>query len=293
MNNFLFSNIDYSFLKTKKGFYFGLLIGITLPLMLTLASVVYATGEGSPIECLNPTTTLTDNQNLLTFTAPEGSIVDGVCIHSGNNMFGGNQHSEVLSNGTYENGCYTVSGVGTQTITVQRVGTPSPTCQGLSHVDVLDGPTPSPSPTPTPIPSASPTPTPTPDITPTANPTPTPVVTPTPTPFTTTNPTPTPTVSPTPTPTPTPTPLPTTTSTPTSSPIIIVVQSEQTSSNNNNTNNGAVLGASYQNPSALEGAVLGASAELPETGLPMSWPILGITSFISGTGLIGLGLKKK
>ncbi|MCZ6736709.1 MAG: hypothetical protein O7B77_01895, partial [Actinobacteria bacterium] len=42
-----------------------------------------------------------------------------------------------LGNGLHENGCYQVSGVGTQTVTVQRVGNPGPDCQDISHVDVL------------------------------------------------------------------------------------------------------------------------------------------------------------
>jgi len=66
-----------------------------------------------------------------TFTAGPGEIVDGVCIKSGD------LHTGVLGNGLHENGCYRVSGVGTRTVTVQRVGNPGPDCQGISHVDVL------------------------------------------------------------------------------------------------------------------------------------------------------------
>ncbi|MCH8920790.1 MAG: hypothetical protein IIA23_08830, partial [Chloroflexi bacterium] len=63
--------------------------------------------------------------------------------------------------------CYTITGIGTSSVTVERTGTPSSECQGISHIDVIEGaptptPTPTPStPTPTPGAEASPTPTPT------------------------------------------------------------------------------------------------------------------------------------
>lgn len=104
-----------------------------------------------------------------TFDAPNGQIIAGVCISSGSNMFGGTGHSGVLGNGTFESGCYTVSGVGTSSLTVAR-NFSGPGCQGISHLDVVvEGATPTPSPTPTPTP------------TPTATPTPTGIATPTPT----------------------------------------------------------------------------------------------------------------
>ena len=68
-------------------------------------------------------------------------IVTGVCIKSGVNMFNGG-HSGILDNGTFENGCYQVSGVGTSEVTVERISQESSTCQAISHIDVYTGPAP-------------------------------------------------------------------------------------------------------------------------------------------------------
>jgi hypothetical protein len=110
-------------------------------------------------------------QNIATYDASP-DIVTGVCIKSGSNMFGGG-HSELFTQDTanIEN-CYAITGIGTSGVTVQRMGTAGPDCQGISHIDVLVG---APTPTPTPAPSPSPTPSPTeqpPGQTPTATPTP-------------------------------------------------------------------------------------------------------------------------
>jgi hypothetical protein len=86
----------------------------------------------------------------------------------------------------------------------------------IKYLQVLEAPTPTPSPTPEPTPS--PTPEPTPSPTPEPTPSPTPEPTPSPTPEPTPTPTPEPTPTPTPTTTPTPTPTPTPTSTPASTP---------------------------------------------------------------------------
>lgn len=101
------------------------------------SATTFADGNGSPAGCLNGPS-VEGNEDELTFNAGSGNVVDGVCIKSGSNMFGGNQHSNVLGNGTYENGCYQVEGVGTQTVTVTRLLS-GPSCQGLSHIDVIVG----------------------------------------------------------------------------------------------------------------------------------------------------------
>ncbi len=89
-------------------------------------------------------------------------IVTDVCIKAGTNMFDGG-HSGKLGNGTFEDGCYQVSGVGTSTVTVERIGN-DPPCQEISHIDVYTGP-PAPTPTPTATPPAGATATPTPTST--------------------------------------------------------------------------------------------------------------------------------
>lgn len=154
--------------------------------------------DGGPNdECENAqATSIVGTQNLVSYTAPSGQIVSGVCIKSGSGMFG-DSHSESLTNGTYEvsGTCYTVSGVGTQTVTVTR-NFDANTCKGISHIDVYYGSQPTNTPTPTPTVTNTPTPT------PTNTPTPTPgdecrnqdcEATPTPTPTVTVTNTPTPT----------------------------------------------------------------------------------------------------
>lgn len=113
---------------------------------------------------------ITGTGDLITFNAPSGNTITGVCIKSGENMFENTDgHSGQLGNGTVAD-CYTISGVGTGTVTVSRTGTPSETCQALSHIDVYY----SPETTPTPTPTEEPTPTPTPTEGPSPTPTPTP-----------------------------------------------------------------------------------------------------------------------
>lgn len=241
----------------KKVLVIGMMVGLIALLTLSPSNGVFATGNGSIAECDSPNANLTGNGDLLFSTAPGENIINGVCIKSGNNMFGNNNHSTLLGNGTYENGCYQVSGVGTTTVSIQRIGAPSDTCQELSHVDVFYS---IPIPTPSPTPISSPTPAP--------------------------SSTPTPSVEPTPSPTLTPT--------PSSSPSPASSTTNSTPSSSTPANTGSVLGASAVSTNdsspALEGAVLGASAELPATGIETVWPLLGIFSFLSGAGLILLGL---
>jgi hypothetical protein len=127
-----------------------------------------ADGQGSPAACndgpnvdgnISP-----DSDDLATHTVAAGNVVTGVCIKSGQEL----GHTGPLANGTYDgNGnpvapgsptaCYTVSGVGTQTVTVRRVGS-GPDCQAISHIDVpFEMATSTPTPTNTPQATATPT----------------------------------------------------------------------------------------------------------------------------------------
>ena len=94
-----------------------------------------ADGDGSPDECETPYSATGDDDEM-TYVAPAGWTITGVCIKSGANMFGGNKHSDPLTDGTYENECYLVEGVGTNSVTITRLRSGSD-CQALSHVDVL------------------------------------------------------------------------------------------------------------------------------------------------------------
>lgn len=120
-----------------------------LALLLILAVVavaviptVSADGSGSPVACKSKTQGVLGSQegtkDVVTVDVGAGNIATGVCIKSGSNMFDGNKHSAVLGNGTYENECYKVEGVGTQSVSVTRIGK-GKHCQGISHIDVVFG----------------------------------------------------------------------------------------------------------------------------------------------------------
>lgn len=105
------------------------------------SSTSYADGSGSPNDCkgtnANVTGSIEGTSSSVSHDVGSGKVVKGVCIKSGENMFNGNKHSGVLGNGTYENGCYKVEGVGTQVVTVTRLKGGS-SCQGISHIDVIE-----------------------------------------------------------------------------------------------------------------------------------------------------------
>ena len=162
----------------------GVVFAVIIVMQASNTVKVSADGNGTPAAC-ETTINISGNANNLSYTDPNGNPIDGVCIKSGNNMFGANKHSDPLTNGTYENGCYTVTGVGTSTVTVIR-NFDSNTCQGLSHVDVIVGsPTATPSATPSESPSSTPSATPSSDPSESPrqsnDPTPTPSATATPT----------------------------------------------------------------------------------------------------------------
>jgi hypothetical protein len=112
----------------------------------------YAEGQGSPPECEegpNVDAGITGTGDEISHTVSAGNVVTGVCIKTGQEG-----HSDPLANGTFDGAfnpvapdsdaaCYVVEGVGTQEVTVTRVGD-GPDCQDLSHIDVLFGPPPPP-----------------------------------------------------------------------------------------------------------------------------------------------------
>jgi hypothetical protein len=131
-----------------------LLFALTVVLAAATLAVVasggnsksYADGANSPPECIEA-----DNDNVIGsvsptdaaagVTVPAGNVVLGVCIKAGE------PHSGPLGNGTFgpgpafaPDGCFEVSGVGTQTVTVEDIG--DCPAAGLSHIDVIFGPPP-------------------------------------------------------------------------------------------------------------------------------------------------------
>jgi hypothetical protein len=130
-----------------------------------------ADGAGSPAACDDTPGSVEGSiapasADLATHSVDAGNIVTGVCIKSGAEL----GHTGPLQNGTYDGEgnavaadsdevCYEVSGVGTDTVTVKRVGEAGPECQGISHIDVLFEEKETPTATPTKTPEATATPT--------------------------------------------------------------------------------------------------------------------------------------
>ena len=97
-------------------------------------------GDASKIENPGDTTTL---------TAPAGQVITTVAIKAGTACI------TFTSDGTV--GCYTVSGIGTDTVTVIRSGS-GPTCKEISHIEFITGAGPPP-PTTTTTPTTTTAPT--------------------------------------------------------------------------------------------------------------------------------------
>ena len=129
---------------------------------------------GQPVnhgDCTGDVVGIGGTADLVTYDAGS-DIVVGVCVKSGANMFDGGHSPLITQDAAGIESCYTVTGIGSSAVAVERTGIPGSDCQAISHIDVVVGtstPTPSPTPpttlTPTP-PAATSTPTPTP--TPTA-----------------------------------------------------------------------------------------------------------------------------
>lgn len=110
-------------------------VGVALFGWLAFATPVEAHGKGSSPQCSNGIE-VGGNQDVVTFTAPAGQVITGVCIKSGANMFGGAGHSGVLTNANSDS-CYTINiAADGSSVTVTRIGD-GPSCQGISHLDVV------------------------------------------------------------------------------------------------------------------------------------------------------------
>ena len=114
------------------------LAGATM--MIASAAAVQADGNDSPNDCLttqsNVESGTLNSGDEAVYTADADKVVDGVCIKSGDDAFEDKQHSVLITdNGVYGNGCYTVAGIGTQSVSVTR--TQSNDCKNISHIDVI------------------------------------------------------------------------------------------------------------------------------------------------------------
>lgn len=227
-----------------------------------------------------------DEHSAFTVTAPTGYIIDQICVKGGQNK------KTFTANGS--DGCWSVSGIGTQTASAIKVGSGS-SCKDISHssfhrvTSATQTPSPTVSPTTTPTtPTTTVTPTVTTSVTPTVTTTVTPTVTTTVTPTITDTVTPTDTQDVTPTITPTDTPTPTVTTTYTPTPTSSQNNSSNTSNNSNNSNNNASNTSTPNNSvqGANAQAVLGAST-MAATGTFINT----VMNLMTATGMMVIALS--
>ena len=124
---------------------FGILATLGLVFSLfALAAPVFADGDDSPAACDTAINVDAEDagqsEDEVTYEAASGEIVTGLCIKSGNDAFGpDNKHSDLITaDGTVGFGCYTVTGIGTDSVSVTKLD--SDNCHGISHIDVVTGP---------------------------------------------------------------------------------------------------------------------------------------------------------
>jgi len=106
----------------------------------------FADGEDSPAGCTgSPTDGWGNSETTNMYDAGAGNTIDNICIKNGNNSFGGLKHSALITvnsppnygDGDLPNTCYSVTGLGTQKVTVTETGAAG--CKSISHVDgVID-----------------------------------------------------------------------------------------------------------------------------------------------------------
>ena len=78
----------------------------------------------------------------VTHSVGEG-VITGFCLKAGNTE----EHTFFDQNVVGD--CYTITGIGDVSVTVERTGEKGPDCQAISHIDVITGPAPTATPTPT------------------------------------------------------------------------------------------------------------------------------------------------
>lgn len=138
------------------------LLGLTQNASAQVAGAIVLNGQG---DCNpNQDDKVEDPGDSSTYEAPEGYIITRVDIKAGSaQSTDGEQCTTFTSDGN--DGCYSVSGIGTNQVSVDRVGTGTD-CKEISHYEIEYGEAPTETPTNTPVPTDTPTPTPTPSPTP-------------------------------------------------------------------------------------------------------------------------------
>jgi hypothetical protein len=99
----------------------------------TAAYFVASPGQAAPGggNCLVGGTKLDFSAESYTIVAPAGSVVTTVAIKAGNSC--------TIYTSDSSGPCYAVSGIGTPTVTVTRIGSGS-ACKEISHIEYLTGP---------------------------------------------------------------------------------------------------------------------------------------------------------
>jgi LPXTG-motif cell wall-anchored protein len=111
---------------------------ITISLIFLLVSTIkYVDAEGGKSkECTDADVRGFHNGDSKTsYEADDDKEIEGVCIKSGVNMFDDGHSGKITDNGEYEDACYKVSGIGTDSLTVKKLFD-GRECQDLSHLDI-------------------------------------------------------------------------------------------------------------------------------------------------------------
>jgi hypothetical protein len=114
------------------------MVSLGLLAAYVLAGPVAAQGQGT---CIEGGTKIDNPGDSEVIEAPAGSVITQVAIKAGRDCF--------FFPPLTSNDCYTVSGLGTSTVTITRIGS-GPDCKEISHIEFTTGPVqPPPTTTPT------------------------------------------------------------------------------------------------------------------------------------------------
>jgi len=89
----------------------------------------FATGNDSPPECEGGTTDETGGPTTIDVGA--GNIITGVCVKSGDEAVGDDQHSVLITWDATIADCYVVTGLWSSIVTITEL----PNCKAISHID--------------------------------------------------------------------------------------------------------------------------------------------------------------
>jgi hypothetical protein len=116
------------------------MVSLGLTAAYVLAGPVAAQGKGT---CIEGATKIDNPGDFEVITAPAGSVITAVAIKAGTECF--------VFPPLTSNDCYSVSGLGTSTVTIERIGS-GPACKEISHIEFSTGPGEQPPPPPPPPP---------------------------------------------------------------------------------------------------------------------------------------------